>query len=272
MFLVMLLLSLFPAFALLLSSVAGDLIGSFPRCWQQCINNSNLNCGGWDVPCICKASKGTFLTDTVSCARSSCDSSDWDVDLFLGPLELACNVVGQRIPDSIISSAQCAATETSQPSSKSGATYESKSHHSQATQTTDYITETYTTTITQTTTNSAGTTIYIIVPVIVEPSTVIYGKTSTLTDKGVTASTIVSESTIIVSPIPSSGASATSSAATVTSAAQQAGGAQSSTSSSKKASQTNNSNGSPFTNPQAAASTQSRSWLLAAVGLFVALF
>ena len=120
--------------------------------------------------------------------------------------------------------------------------------------------------------NSAGTTIYVIVPVIVEPSTVIYGKTSTLTDKGVTASTIVSESTIIVSPIPSSGASATSSAAAVTSAAQQAGGAQSSTSSSKKASQTNNSNGSPFTNPQAAASTQSRSWLLAAVGLFVALF
>jgi hypothetical protein len=47
----MLLLSLFPAFALLLSSVAGDLIGSFPRCWQQCINNSNLACGGWDVPC-----------------------------------------------------------------------------------------------------------------------------------------------------------------------------------------------------------------------------
>lgn len=266
----MLLLSLFPAFALL-SSVAGDLIDSFPRCWQQCIDNSNLDCGRGDIPCICKASKGTFLTDTVSCARSSCDS-DWDVDLFLGPLELTCNAVGQRIPDSVISSVQCAATDTSQPSSKSGATYESKSHHSQAAQTTDYITGTYTTIITQTTTNSAGTTIYIIVPVIVEPSAVIYGKTSTLIDKGVTASTTVSESTILVSPVPSSGASAASSAAAVTSAAQQAGGAQSSTSSSKKASQTNNSNGSPFTNPQAAASTQSRSWLLAAVGLFVALF
>lgn len=268
----MLLLSLFPAFALL-SSVTGDLIDSLPRCWQQCIDNSSLDCGGWDVPCICKASKGTFLTDTVSCTRSSCDSSDWDVSLFLGPLELACNVVGQSIPDSAISSAQCAATDTSQPSSKPSATLESKSHHhSQVTQTTDYITETYTTTVTQTTTNSAGTTIYIIVPVIVEPSTVIYGKTSTLTDKDVATSTIVSEGTILVSPIPSSGASAASSAPVVTSAAQQASGAQSSTSSSKKASQTNNSNGSPFTNPQAAASTQSRSWLLAAVGLFVALF
>lgn len=268
----MLLLLLFPAFALLLSSVAGDLTDSLPRCWQQCIDNGNLDCGGWDVPCICKASKGTFLTDTVSCARSSCDSSDWDVDLFLAPLELACDVVGQHIPDTVISSAQCAATETSQPSSKSSATYESKSHYySQPAQTTDYITKTYTTTVTQTTTNSAGTTIYIIVPIIVEPSTIIYGKTSTLTDKGVAASTIVSESTILVSPIPSSGASATSAVA-VTSAVQQASGAQSSTSSSKKASQTNNSNGSPFTNPQAAASTQSRSWLLAAVGLFVALF
>jgi len=267
----MLLLSLFPAFALL-SSVAGDLIDSFPRCWQQCIDNSNLNCGGRDVPCICKASKGTFLTDTVSCARSSCDSSDWHVGLFLAPLELACDLVGQHIPDTVISSAQCAATETSQPSSKSSATHESKSHDSQAAQTTDYITKTYTTTVTQTTTNSAGTTIYIIVPIIVDPSTVIYGKTSTLTDKGIAASTIVSDSTILVSPVPSSGASSASSVAAVTSAAQQASRTQSSTSSSKKASQTNNSNGSPFTNPQAAANTQSRSWLLAAVGLFVALF
>ena len=49
----MLLLSLFSAFALL-SSVAGDLIGSLPQCWQQCIDNSNLNCGGWDVPCELK--------------------------------------------------------------------------------------------------------------------------------------------------------------------------------------------------------------------------
>lgn len=204
--------------------------------------------------------------------RSSCDSSDWDVDLFLGPLELVCNVVGRHIPDSVISSAQCAATETSQPSSKPSATHKSKSHHSQAAQTTDYITETYTTTVTQTTTNSAGTTIYIIIPITVEPSTIIYGKTSTLTDKGVAVSTIVSESTILVSLVPSSGASGASSAVAVTSAAQQASGAQSSTSSSKKASQTNNSNGSPFTNPQAAASTQSRSWLLAAMGLFVALF
>jgi len=271
----MLLLSLFPAFALL-SSVAGDLTDSFPRCWQQCIDNSNLNCEGWDVPCICKASKGTFLTDTVSCARSSCDSSDWDVGLFLAPLELACDLVGQHIPDSVISSAQCAATETSQPSSKSSATHESTSHDSQAAQTTDYITKTYTTTVTQTTTNSAGTTIYIIVPIIVDPSTVIYGKTSTLTDKGIAASTMVSDSTILVSPVPTSGASSASSVAAVTSAAQQTGGTQSSTSSStsssKKASQTNNSNGSPFTNPQAAANTQSKSWLLAAVGLFVALF
>jgi hypothetical protein len=266
----MLLLSLFPAFALL-SSVAGDLIDSFPQCWQQCIDNSNLNCGS-DVPCICKASEGSFLTDTVSCVRSSCDSSDWDVNLFLAPLELACDVVGQHIPDSVISSAQCAATETSQPSSKSSATQESKSHDSQAAQTTDYITKTYTTTVTQTTTNSAGTTIYIIVPIIVDPSTVIYGKTSTLTDKGIAASTIVPDSTILVSTIPSSGASGASSVAAVTSAAKQASGTQSSTSSSKKASQTNNSNGSPFTNPQAAANTQSRSWLLAAVGLFVALF
>lgn len=268
----MFLLSLFPAFALL-SSVAGEFLGGLPRCWTQCIDTYNQNCGELDFPCICKASQGAFLTDTVSCARSSCGSSDFEVQLFLGPLEIACEAVNQPIPDSVISSAECTATDSSQPSSTLSATPQSKSHqHSQAAQTTDYITKTYTTTVTQTTTNTDGTTIYIIVPIIIQPSTVIYGKTSTLTDEGIAASTTFSKSTILVSPSPSSGASAVSSAAIVTSAAHQAGGTTSSTSSSKKGTPTDNSNGSLFINPQAAASTQSRSWLLAAVGLLVALF
>ncbi|OCK80652.1 hypothetical protein K432DRAFT_443001 [Lepidopterella palustris CBS 459.81] len=267
------LLFLLPLFLLSSSLVAGDFLDGLPKCWRSCINNSNdLNCDGWDIPCICKASRGAFITDTVACARSTCDSPHWSIDLFLGPLELACEVVGQKIPQSIISSAECAATQsTAAPTSTSSARHTSKAQtHRSDVQTTVYITETYTTTITQTTTDDAGSTLYIIIPVIVEPSTILYGTASTLTDKGVAASTTTdfAISTIVVSPVP------VSSSAAVTSAPQQASQTKSQTSStsSKKTAETNNSNGSPFTNPQAAASTQTRSWVLAGLGLLVALF
>lgn len=268
------LLSLLPAFALL-ASVSADFIDGLPKCWRSCVKKTDLGCDGWDLPCICKASKGTFLTDTISCARSDCSSSDWDVQLFLSPLELLCDTVGQSIPKSIIKSAENCATQTASPTTP--ATTKTAEHasaierHSDKSQ--DYITTTYTTTITETTTDSYGSTVYVIIPVIVEPSTLVYGKPSTSVAKGVDEpSTSTEESTVIVSPSPVGSSKAVP---TATSGSPEAAQTQkqtgTATSSSKKGGPTNNSNGSPFSNPQAAASTTSRSWALAVFGLLVAL-
>jgi len=262
---------LLPAFALLVS-VSADFIDALPKCWRSCVKDSNLNCDGWDLSCICKASKGSFLTDTISCARSECDSDDWDVQLFLGPLEVLCATVGESIPNSIIKVAENCATQTAKQPPASTAKHVSSKVHSDKSQ--DYITTTYTTTITETRTDSQGSTVYVIIPVIVEPSTFIYGKPSTSIAKGndepsTTDGTTVAESTVLISPSPLSSSTPTAAA---TSGSQQAAESGTATSSSKKGGPTDNSNGSPFTNPQAAASTQSRSWVLALFGLLVALF
>jgi len=264
------LLSLLPAFALL-ASVSADLIDGLPSCWESCAEDQNLSCDGWDLPCICKASKGTFLTDTVSCARSNCDTSDWNVQLFLGPLELLCATVGESLPRSIIKAAENCATQTAPPkaSSTKTAKHASSKHRSDKSQ--NYITTTYTTTITETTTDKSGSTVYVIIPVIVEPSTMIYGKPSTSVARGfdepITSDTILT-STLLVSPSPLGTSDSTPAATTETQAAQTQSESAAATSSKGK----DNSNGTPFYNPQAAASTQERSWVLALFGLLVVLF
>jgi len=267
------LFSLLPALALL-ASVSADFIDALPKCWRSCVKDTNLNCNGWDLPCICKASKGTFLTDTISCARSGCDSDDWDVQLFLGPLEALCFSVGESIPDSVIKVAENCATETAKATQASTKTAKHASSKDHSDKTQDYITTTYTTTITETRTDSQGSTIYVIIPVIVEPSTFIYGEPSTSVAKGVdepstTDGTTVAASTVLISPSPLGSSTPTAAATSGSQGAAQSG---TSTSSSKKGGPTDNSNGSPFTNPQAAASTQSRSWVLALFGLLVTLF
>ncbi|KAF2813480.1 uncharacterized protein BDZ99DRAFT_257262 [Mytilinidion resinicola] len=149
------LLSIISAFAFL-ASVSADfgLVDSLPKCWRSCVAETNLNCDGWDLP----SSKGTFLTDTVSCARSDCNSEDWDVQLFLGPLEMLCNTVHQPIPSSIIKSVENCATQTASPKAKSTAKPASEKHH-HTDKSQDYITSTYTSTITETRTDSQGSTV-----------------------------------------------------------------------------------------------------------------
>ncbi|KAM0814548.1 hypothetical protein AB5N19_00338 [Seiridium cardinale] len=84
----------------------------FPGCVSNCIENSG--CSTANVKCMCQASQGTFLSDVVACTYSDC-SQAISVDDLLGPLELACGVLGEPIPDSAISSAEAAQSSIDNP-------------------------------------------------------------------------------------------------------------------------------------------------------------
>ncbi|KAH6660559.1 hypothetical protein BKA67DRAFT_548432 [Truncatella angustata] len=112
---------------------------NLPSCASDCIENSG--CDTSDIKCMCWASRGSFLPDVVACMYREC-SQDISVDTWLTPLELACEVLGQPIPVSAISSAEAAQgsitntkpttattttvtseTKTVQPASTSRSTY-----------------------------------------------------------------------------------------------------------------------------------------------------
>ncbi|KAK6072513.1 hypothetical protein SCUP515_07344 [Seiridium cupressi] len=84
----------------------------FPGCVSNCIESSG--CSTANVKCMCQASQGTFLSDVVACTYSDC-SQAISVDDLLGPLELACGVLGEPIPDSAISSAEAAQSSIDNP-------------------------------------------------------------------------------------------------------------------------------------------------------------
>jgi len=87
-------------------------LASLPQCIQSCIEKSpDTNCDITDVGCICRASAGSFLTDTVVCIRSNCDNN-LDINVLLTTIELACDIAGSPIPDSAIQSAENVASST----------------------------------------------------------------------------------------------------------------------------------------------------------------
>lgn len=84
----------------------------FPNCVSDCIEGSG--CGTADVKCMCRASRGDFLSDVVACMDQDCSQSI-SVDTLLGTLELACNILGSPIPDSAVSSAEAAQSSLDNP-------------------------------------------------------------------------------------------------------------------------------------------------------------
>jgi hypothetical protein len=86
----------------------------FPSCVSDCIQGSG--CDAADVKCMCEASQGSFLTDVVVCTYRDC-TQIVSVDVLLGPLEFACNVLGESIPDSAVSSAEAAQSSIDHPGS-----------------------------------------------------------------------------------------------------------------------------------------------------------
>ncbi|KAF2145746.1 uncharacterized protein K452DRAFT_356135 [Aplosporella prunicola CBS 121167] len=174
-----------------------DIDGSFdvqgwdvlPKCWSNCISSQKASCDFWDISCLCQASNGDFLTNVVNCARKNCDSH-FDASLLISPLETACAIMGQPISGTCISSASAAATATLEIGASIGASAGASigasagfsagfsaggSGGASITQTATAVT-TYVTSMTRTTTDADGTTIFVIETATVCPgSTTIFG-------------------------------------------------------------------------------------------------
>lgn len=51
--------------------ISSQLVSSLPDCIQDCIEQSpDINCSTLDVACLCRASSGNFLPDTITCSSS----------------------------------------------------------------------------------------------------------------------------------------------------------------------------------------------------------
>jgi hypothetical protein len=168
---------------------------------------------------------------------------------LLFPLEGYCELAGNAIPEEVLSSAYAVAAGTAYPTTteqrKPSSTHEGEhSERPKDPKTTHKeqhrVTETLTSTMTKTTTDSEGQTLEIIVPVVIGPNTMSFGKTTT--------STLEADSSATETP---SSASATPSP-TMSPTPKEQPEPPSSTSS-KGPEDTSISNGSPFENMQAEA-------------------
>jgi hypothetical protein len=189
-----------------------------------------------------------------------CDAEDWTLETkFLSPLQWYCGAVDKDIPDDIISSAYAAATATGTATTPLTTRKVEHSDKPGSPRTTDQgdaeLTAVFTSTKTMTTTNADGQTLQIMVPVIMGPSTISFGKTVTSTLSG--EATTTSPTSGPPSPSPTSKAAAPVSTE---------GGAASSTTSAQGPKKTSNANGSLFENAQAGASR----WGLSTVGVGMA--
>lgn len=77
----------------------------FVDCITDCIESSG--CSAADVKCMCRAAQGSFLAQVATCMYTDC-SQAMSIDTITNPLGLACDIIGNPIPDSAISSAEAA--------------------------------------------------------------------------------------------------------------------------------------------------------------------
>ena len=171
---------------------------------------------------ICRLSNGNFLTDVVTCVKGNCDNQ-LDSNLFITPLQLACNLAGAPISTAAIRNAENAVTSggynaqtTTVVVGQTATTTANAGFQSVSIMTVTAAPETRTMTSIQTTTDSQGSTFYILVPITVQQGSTDYGQQSTAT---VTSS--VTTTTVIAGAAPSS--SSTSSSLSSAAAAENAG-------------------------------------------------
>ncbi|KAF2842314.1 hypothetical protein M501DRAFT_406133 [Patellaria atrata CBS 101060] len=245
-------------------------VEDLPTCWALCVDATS-SCGDLEVDCMCEASYSSFLPDLVTCVRVNCESL-LDFDILINPLQYWCLILGIQIPISALFAAEDAATAaigsfidsfTAEPTPTDTDFFdfpstsidfgftdvettrtveaETSSEQTRTRPTPSRLTHAFATTITKTTTNSDGETIYVINPITIGPNTAIYGRPSTITPTELV--TLVPDTT--GSEIPIETAENTSSAPTATSDSSDGG---------------NNNNGSPF---DAASGINARdSWIL----------
>ncbi|KAK7193652.1 hypothetical protein DPSP01_000203 [Paraphaeosphaeria sporulosa] len=162
-----------------------DWVHGLPSCWEDCLDNSGCD----SKSCICESSQnGDYLTSAVECAVRSCNADGLNVALsFLAPLQMYCKATRNEIPDEIMSSAYSCATATS--TSATPTTTRKDEHSTQAPKTSkdagSGLESTITSTITVTTTDESGSTLQVLIPIVMGPSTMTTGEmiTSTLDSK-----------------------------------------------------------------------------------------
>ncbi|KAL5419351.1 hypothetical protein PMIN03_000542 [Paraphaeosphaeria minitans] len=176
-----------------------------------------------------------YLTSAVECVVQSCSADGLNVILsFLAPLQMYCKATRNEIPNEIMSSAYACAVATSTSTSTTPSPTRKVEHSTQAPKTsTDAgkgLESTVTSTVTVTTTNKSGSTLQVLIPIVLGPSTMTTGEmiTSTLDSK------------------PTASRVATSNAEAVGSTAAAPSQPQVSPASSATAQATNIGNGSPF--------------------------
>ncbi|KNG48710.1 hypothetical protein DDE82_002644 [Stemphylium lycopersici] len=265
-----------------------------PNCWQDCVASTQDGCSSRKCMCKTSGSSASYLPNAVACAVSTCDADEWALELVLGPLQLYCDAIDFSIPDQVMDNAYSAASDESKQTSTTttrqvhSSTKESKSKTDSPTLTataasaptptstptttttgkhssdeTEDLTSAVSTTITETTTDSAGNTLQIIVPIVMGPTSISTGSIVTSTVGGSSRSHSSSaHSTTSASPSPT---------AQTPSPAPTADPSSTLESGSEETEPPANGNGSPFENMQADAGRWAASAAHMIMGAFFAL-
>ncbi|KAL1791753.1 hypothetical protein ACET3X_009504 [Alternaria dauci] len=243
-----------------------------PRCWQDCLGNTEEGCGYRKCICQTSESSASYLPSAVTCAVTNCDADDWALELVLGPLELYCDAIGCTIPAEVVddaydavSSSYVPPTTTRAPPTTTAAapkptrTSESDNHDDD-----DGFTSPVSTTITRTTTDGDGNTLQVIVPIVVNPTGISTGSIITSTVAGASPTSTDSPPSETARPsVPAPTAGASSAASPPPSATGSA---------SDEPEAPANGNGSPFENMQAGAGRWAVPVPLMATGAFAVLW
>ncbi|PQE06509.1 hypothetical protein CJF32_00002328 [Rutstroemia sp. NJR-2017a WRK4] len=160
---------------------SAQLISSLPSCIQDCVTSSpDDNCDVTDIGCICRASRGNFLPDVITCMHSTCDGN-LDVNLLLTPLQLACQIAGAAIPAAALRNAE---NEASSLATQVTTTVTVGGSFTTATSlqtiTTDAQNPPSVSSVTITSTQS-GSTVYVVYPITIGSTTTETAAPSTLT-------------------------------------------------------------------------------------------
>lgn len=116
------------------------------------------------------------------CARENCIEG-LDIGLILTPLQLACDLAGESIPDEAIESAQSAANSDEEPTTVEVTREVTVTPTSEATTRAGMsLASTLSTLVTRTTTDDEGNAVTWVQPIVIGPGVFSYGTPSTITE------------------------------------------------------------------------------------------
>ncbi|KAL5382592.1 hypothetical protein DPSP01_006429 [Paraphaeosphaeria sporulosa] len=98
-------------FALSSCAVAQDILGSLPRCGQNCFGNNFQGCQQFDYKCIC--GNKDLIAELSCCVSKNCNSNDQNTIITLA--SGLCKAYGVDVP----TQASCAASASSTASTAS---------------------------------------------------------------------------------------------------------------------------------------------------------